>query len=520
MLSARGYLLLITESEEEPGELTAEAVRLAPAARRRRTGPGARHPRPGAVGYRPLRGGAARSGSRGCARRAAPAHRPGLRPRAHPQPGPAHRPAGRAARGARRGGRPPPGASGAVSAELRGHFLLGRSFEDHGEWDQAEAPTGARSSGRVRPGCPTRRSPSSRAGSSCFQLFVTGQWDDALDAGRGGRVTRRPSRRRLLDGLPAPDRARPRRSTSATGCRALRRLLGGRGTDRHPLRAAGDDAWPAARGDPAAVLAPTTTRSAILSRLWHPWFTARIRLAAIALGALAELAPTLRPPTGARGCVARPRSSTPTATSCSSATRSPAESGGPRARRGASGSTPSCCGCAGSSGSRRPTDDLVEAWREAERLTETSATSTSSRGSGPCWPPCSAPPATPPAARETARARARGRRRPRCARRCSSSCAPCGAGRAAAAGRQHDAHAARAGDPGPGRGGPHQRRDRQAAVHLHQDRVGPRLQHPRQARCRPAGPRPPRSRAAAACSTERRPTVHPRVGAARAVRPR
>src|SRR6185436_14146481 len=36
-------------------------------------------------------------------------------------------------------------------------------------------------------------------------------------------------------------------------------------------------------------------------------------------------------------------------------------------------------------------------------------------------------------------------------------------------------------DPGAGRRGPLQRRDRQAVVHQREDRLGPRLQHPRQA---------------------------------------
>ena len=43
---------------------------------------------------------------------------------------------------------------------------------------------------------------------------------------------------------------------------------------------------------------------------------------------------------------------------------------------------------------------------------------------------------------------------------------------------------ARVRDPRPRRRGPQQRRDRQAALHQHQDRLGPRLQHPRQARRR------------------------------------
>ena len=59
-----------------------------------------------------------------------------------------------------------------------------------------------------------------------------------------------------------------------------------------------------------------------------------------------------------------------------------------------------------------------------------------------------------------------------------------GVGRPARAvtGRLRDPDPARDRDPGARRRGPHQRGDRQAALHQHQDGVGPCLQHPRQAR--------------------------------------
>ena len=76
-------------------------------------------------------------------------------------------PQGRAARGAGRGDRPRSRGPGAVDAELRGHFLLGRSYEDHGRVAEAERrPTGARSSAPTRPGCRSPRTPSSPAGTS------------------------------------------------------------------------------------------------------------------------------------------------------------------------------------------------------------------------------------------------------------------------------------------------------------------------------------------------------------------
>ena len=61
---------------------------------------------------------------------------------------------------------------------------------------------------------------------------------------------------------------------------------------------------------------------AILSRLWQPWFPARIRLAATAIGALADAAPVGRRPTS-RPALARPGrgAARPTARWCSSGTR-------------------------------------------------------------------------------------------------------------------------------------------------------------------------------------------------------
>ena len=97
---------------------------------------------------------------------------------------------------------------------------------------------------------------------------------------------------------------------------------------------------------------------------------------------------------------------------------------------------------------------------------------------------------------------ARLRRRGRCARggrpgsrgRSRDACPPAARradrpGLVARAGdldRRRGADPARVRDPRPRRGGPQQRRDRQAAVHQHQDGLGARLQHPRQARCRVA----------------------------------
>ena len=175
----------------------------------------------------------------------------------------------------------------------------------------------------------------------------------------------------------------------------------------------------------------------------------------------------------------RPSGSTATGTSCSTRAPSPAAIWGPEGRPGWRGSTPRCCGSAGSPATPpaagRPGRGVARG-RAAVRAS--SATSTSSPRSGPSWPRCCAPPATPPAARELGdRARETAHRlgaQPLLDELRALGSAPAAAARPAAT----TLTAARARDPGPGRRGPQQRRDRQAAVHLHQDGLGPRLQHP------------------------------------------
>jgi DNA-binding CsgD family transcriptional regulator len=55
-------------------------------------------------------------------------------------------------------------------------------------------------------------------------------------------------------------------------------------------------------GDPSAVLKAYDDAVGVLARLWQPWFPARIRMAAVALGALADLLPEV--PAGERPALA------------------------------------------------------------------------------------------------------------------------------------------------------------------------------------------------------------------------
>ncbi|WP_167305907.1 helix-turn-helix transcriptional regulator [Nocardioides euryhalodurans] len=287
MLSARGYLLLITESEEEPSDLTAEAVRLAPegdnAVRARALATHARV----LVGYHRFEE-AEEVGLEGLtmaerlqltdlasdlvltltqARQTGP--RAGLREAL-----------GEAVDAARR--------SGSVTAELRGHYLLGRSFQDHGEWDQAETAYRRAIDRAVEAGLPYAPFAFESRWFLAFQLVVRGEWDAALDlvaaAGDPPPIGRDmlavfPLQVELARGLDVGDRLPSlRRHWADEGLIVIH-------SSALEMRVAGR------RGDAEGVLTSYDDAVAILSRLWHPWFGARIRLAAVALDALAELAP-------------------------------------------------------------------------------------------------------------------------------------------------------------------------------------------------------------------------------------
>ena len=86
--------------------------------------------------------------------------------------------------------------------------------------------------------------------------------------------------------------------------------------------------------DPSRVIAVYQDAVAVLGRIWHEWFSARIRLAAITIGAIADALPRLS--AAERTGVRRPRSSgcTARATRCSTSTPTPPASGAPRAGPG------------------------------------------------------------------------------------------------------------------------------------------------------------------------------------------
>lgn len=174
---------------------------------------------------------------------------------------------------------------GALAAELRGRFLLARSYQDAGEWDEAvrwlrSAVDRARA-GRV-PWAP-------------YGFESRWQWA-SIEAVRGNWETAE----RLVD---TAGEVPPPLSAAMLGSVAVL-LAQARGEDVSARLRELRRSWPQegavvigsagvemlASDDPVGVYDDAVE---LLSRLWHPWFGARVRFAATALSALAERAPTL-----------------------------------------------------------------------------------------------------------------------------------------------------------------------------------------------------------------------------------
>ena len=200
-----------------------------------------------------------------------------------------------------------------------------------------------------------------------------------------------------------------------------------------------------------------------------------------------------RPPRATR-CARPPRGWSPTPTGCWPCAPRTSVRSRSRAAPGRPGCAPRSSGSSGCSVDEVDLDDLVGRWRHASSCSRTSVTSTRRPAHAPSSPSSCALPVTVKASQ------AAGRRRPArsppgsAPRRCSSELGSTLRAGAADAGaltpREREILALVA-------AGPQQRRDRQAAVHLGQDRERARLQRDGQARRRqphrgdarsPAGP--------------------------------
>ncbi|HEX6149904.1 helix-turn-helix transcriptional regulator [Nocardioides sp.] len=181
-------------------------------------------------------------------------------------------------------------AAGAIEAELRGHFMLGRSYEDMGEWPEAERAFRQGADRAAEVGLPYAPYGFESRWHLIFQYTVRGHWDAALEL--AAAVGSPPKIQQGVVDLFVLHIRQARGASVADRLPALRKLWVKEGLIA--IHSAPLEMVEAVRaGDPAGVLAAYDDAVELLSRLWQPWFSARIRMAATAIGAIADLFPAV-----------------------------------------------------------------------------------------------------------------------------------------------------------------------------------------------------------------------------------
>jgi DNA-binding CsgD family transcriptional regulator/tetratricopeptide (TPR) repeat protein len=179
-------------------------------------------------------------------------------------------------------------AAGAAEAELRAQFLLGRSYEDHADWEQAERTFRRGLERGDELGLPWAPYAFEARWHLVFQYVVRGQWDAALEAAE--TPARPPALQAALLDLFRLHVEQARGGDVSDRLPPLRRLWATEGL--FAVHSAALEMVEAARrGDAEGTLRPYDDAVAVLTRLWGSTFPARVRLAATALGALADVLP-------------------------------------------------------------------------------------------------------------------------------------------------------------------------------------------------------------------------------------
>ncbi len=179
----------------------------------------------------------------------------------------------------------------AVHAELRGRFLLGRSFEDWAEFEDAE--TWFRSAIDRAAGAGLTWAPyalESRV-QLCWIYLVRGRWDELIALTDVSHESPPPIPRAILAALRMTVE-QARGAAVGAEARKLRRFWSREGAVA--IHSASIEMVHAGRaGDPAGAVQVYDDVVGVLGRTWHEWFSARIRMAAVAVGAVARAMPSL-----------------------------------------------------------------------------------------------------------------------------------------------------------------------------------------------------------------------------------
>ncbi|MVQ49594.1 AAA family ATPase [Nocardioides sp. MAH-18] len=181
--------------------------------------------------------------------------------------------------------------SGALSSELRARYLLGRSYEDWAEFDETIEWFRSAIDRGVDAGMPFAPYAFEARWQLAWVFDVLGRWDDALDLADVAQYSPPPIPRALIESLRLQIRL-ARGEEVGDDARALRKFWAREGGVAINSAAVEIDAA-GYRGDAASAVEAYDEVVAVLSRIWHEWFSARIRLGALTIGAISRAVPQL-----------------------------------------------------------------------------------------------------------------------------------------------------------------------------------------------------------------------------------
>jgi DNA-binding CsgD family transcriptional regulator/tetratricopeptide (TPR) repeat protein len=179
--------------------------------------------------------------------------------------------------------------AGALEAELRGRWMLGRSYEDWAEFEETERWFRSGIQRGTEAGVPWAPYAFEARWKLAWALVIQGHWDGALALCDVRDQAPPPIPKALLESVRLTVEFARGADVSAA-LAALRRFWPREGGVAIHAAAVGIR-QAARRGDPAAVLVAYDDAVQVLTRIWHEWFSARIRLAAIAIESLVACLP-------------------------------------------------------------------------------------------------------------------------------------------------------------------------------------------------------------------------------------